>query len=62
MLDFKMQPKKFNSKEDLEFKQKYHDELDNYTLQQLIDLQKDLKKQMQNTKLVARSETIIVNP
>ena len=62
MLDFKMQPKKFNSKEDLEFKQKYHDELDNYTLQQLIDLQKDLKKQMQNTKLVARSETTIVNP
>ena len=62
MLDFKMQPKKFNSKEDLEFKQKYHDELDNYTLQQLIDLQKDLKKQMQNSRMVGRQQTVIFTP
>ena len=57
-----MQPKKFNSKEDLEFKQKYHDELDNYTLQQLIDLQKDLKKQMQNSRMVGRQQTVIFTP
>jgi hypothetical protein len=45
LLQFKLKSKDTLSDKDIAFRDMYHNELEQYTLQQLIDLQKDLKKQ-----------------